>query len=127
MRATPVASADGTEVVLDREGHAVEGTDGPRLRQRGVGAGGLRQGALGVDLHHGVDRRVDLLDAPQVGVDDLHRRDRPRAEQAGESQRGRLGEIGRAHRSATEICSIGGRRAAPDLRYMSMPPLTATT
>ena len=67
--------AGQVDVLLDREGHAVERPE--RLAGGHGRVGRCRTGAglVGQHAHDGVQRAVHLVDARQVGFDDLGRRD----------------------------------------------------
>jgi hypothetical protein len=66
-------------------------------RERVVGVAGPRERALRVDLHHCVDRAVDLGDAVQVRLDELARRDRAAGDEGGERGGRRARELVRRH------------------------------
>ena len=62
-RAAPHRMAGPGDVVLDREGEAVEGAAGLALGPARRGGGGRRQGAVAVDEHEGVEVRSVAVDA----------------------------------------------------------------
>jgi hypothetical protein len=59
------------EGVLDREGNPMEGTEFGTAGDRLVGGVADPQRVLGTQSDDGIDLRVHLLDAVQVGLDDF--------------------------------------------------------
>ena len=85
--------AAGGVGVLVRDGQAVQRADRTPRGQRRVGGVGGGPRALGVQRDDGVDLRVELLDAVQVGLEQLARGDLAVAEQRGELGRGPDAEV----------------------------------
>ena len=81
--------AGDVDVLLDGEGHAVERRQVSASGDRTVGRLGRFQRLLGQDDDNGVDRRVDRLDPPQVGLDDFLTGGLPGSD--------RFGQLGGAH------------------------------
>jgi hypothetical protein len=94
--------ADDVDVVLHGNGHAEQGARlaGPQPLERRVGLGQRR---LAADRHEGVEVRIEALDALDVKLDELARRDLARPEQlrqAGDAREGKVaargdGRVGR--------------------------------
>jgi hypothetical protein len=73
--------------VLVRDGEAVQRADLRAGGERRVGGVGRGSRTVGVQGDDGVQRRVDPVDAVQVGVEQLARRDLPSPDQAGQLRR----------------------------------------
>ena len=84
--------AGDVDVVLHGDGHAEQWARlaGPQALERRVGLGQRR---LGADRHEGVELRIEALDALDVELDQLARRDLARPEQLGQAGDAREGEI----------------------------------
>lgn len=97
--------ARGLDDVLDHERHAVQRAEPLAPGDGLVGGAGL--GARGVaQLDHRVERRVDLGDPREVGLDDVGGGRLALADRAGEPDGGEAGQ--RVHRART-MDRIGGR------------------
>ena len=88
------------DVLLDGAGHAVERPERLAARERLVGAAGGSERLLGEHDGDGVEARVDRLDACEVRLDGLARRDVARADRRGELRGARAPEIGRQRHGA---------------------------
>ena len=71
QRATGRAPTGHLVGVLQRDRHAVQRAELVAAGHRGVGGVGRRPGPVGVQGDHGVDRRVDRLDAGELLVEEL--------------------------------------------------------
>jgi hypothetical protein len=98
----------GEQQILDRERHTVERADRSARHQRRLGPAGAFPGLVRGHRDEGVHDRLERLDPPENGVDDLDGRDGLRADLPGEGQR-----IGLEHGHASVPRHNGSATARP--------------
>jgi len=81
--------------VLQGVGHAVEWAPHLSARERLIGLAGPAQGALGIERDDGIERGVPLLDARQMRLDHLARRDRAGSDGPGQLKGAREDDVHR--------------------------------
>ena len=88
--------------------------------ERGIGRLGALQGALGIEHDHGIDRRVQSLDAPQVVLQQFHRAQFAAAQAARQFGGGLKGQV-EAHRSFVSRSKCKITRQAPATAQLGRP------
>ena len=112
-------AARDVDVLLDRDGHAVERATRLPRRDRAVGCIGLRTRRLREHFDDRVHAAVHRVDAVEMGVDDFSARRLARADEARQLPCGHLPELGHTrhspcpHARMRRVITPGRRRRGP--------------